>query len=64
LSEVFKIEDGDYARQNAFWTSRSLIEMAGDDPMLSRRIEDLRLGYDTLSATYQATKADNDIPLS
>jgi len=32
--------------------------------VLSRRIEDLRLGYDALSATYQATKADNDIPLS
>ena len=64
LSEVFKIEDGDYARQNAFWTSRDLVEMAGDDPVLSRRIEDLRLGYDALSATYQATKADNDIPLS
>ncbi len=64
LSEVFKIENGDYARENAFWVSRSLIEMAGDDPALARRIAGLRHSYDALSATYQASKADNDIPLS
>lgn len=64
LSEVFKIENGDYARRNAFWTSRSLAEMTGDDPALARRMEELRLRYDELSLTYQATKADNDIPLS
>ena len=64
LSEVFKIENGDYARENAFWTSRSVVKMAGGDPALARRIEDLRHRYDALSATYQAGKADNDISLS
>lgn len=64
LSEVFRIENGDYARRNAFWTSRSLSELAGEDPDLTRRMEELRRRYDRLSAAYQASKDASDIPLS
>lgn len=64
LSEVFRIENGDYARRNAFWTSRGLDELAGTDEALLGRIAGLRARYDALSAVYQANKADNDIPLS
>lgn len=64
LSEVFRIENGDYARQNAFWTSRGLDELAGADPTLLARIGALRARYDALSAVYQASKVDNDIPLN
>jgi tRNA(Arg) A34 adenosine deaminase TadA len=64
LSEVFRIENGDYARRNAFWTSRGLEELAGGDEALLARITGLRARYDALSAIYQASKVDNDIPLS
>ena len=69
LQEVFKIEDGNYARQNAFWECRDLIALSdevGGDAAGDRaaQIANIRAAYDELSATYQATKSDNDIPLS
>ncbi|MDG2286971.1 MAG: hypothetical protein P8N43_15820, partial [Alphaproteobacteria bacterium] len=64
LSEVFRIENGDYARQNAFWTSRGIEELVGDDEALLAKITELRARYDDLSAVYQDSKAENDIPLS
>ena len=69
LQEVFNIEDGNYARQNAFWTCQSLSalsdEVGGDDAAArAARIARIRTAYGEMSATYQATKSDNDIPLS
>lgn len=69
LQEVFKVEDGNYARENAFWTCRDLIALsrAQDDAQVVDRdaqIARIRAAYDDLSAVYQATKANNDIPLS
>ena len=64
LSEVFRIENGDYARQNAFWTSRGLDELVGADATLLGRMDSLRARYVGLSEVYQTTKAGNDIPLS
>lgn len=69
LQEVFKIKDGNYARENAFWTCQDLIALsrAQDDAKVTERetqIARIRATYDELSAAYQATKADNDIPLS
>lgn len=65
LSEVFRIENGDYARRNAFWQSRGIDELIpSEDSDLARRIENLRAIYDELSTAYQATKSDGDIPLS
>jgi len=69
LQEVFKIEDGNYARQNAFWTCQSLSalseEIGGVEAAArTAQIASIRTAYDEMSATYQATKSDNDIPLS
>jgi tRNA(Arg) A34 adenosine deaminase TadA len=64
LSEVFRIENGDYARQNAFWTSRGLDELVGSDTTLLGRMEALLARYVALSEIYQTTKSSNDIPLS
>lgn len=69
LREVFNIERGAYARKNAFWECQDLIEMSGavggdKTPERTAQIERIRAAYDELSATYQAGKADNDIPLS
>ena len=68
LQEVFRIEHGDYARENAFWTSRSIADLVARAPeaerrRLSARVEALSKIYAGLSATYQAQKGKADIPL-
>ncbi|NQU56636.1 MAG: nucleoside deaminase [Rhodospirillales bacterium] len=62
LKEVFKVEDGDYARKNSFWECHDLIELAA--PELTAQIQRIRSLYDDLSATYQGQKGGSSIPLS
>jgi len=54
LQEVFRVENGDYARTNAFWTCRDIIEMSGGitDAQEERtaQIGRIRAAYDALSA--------------
>ena len=65
LSEVFRVENGDYARENAFWRSRSVGDLiGGEGEDLRNRIGRVRALYDALSAVYQASKEGSDIPLS
>jgi tRNA(Arg) A34 adenosine deaminase TadA len=69
LQAVFKVEDGDYARKNAFWECQDLIALASeindtDKPAREAQVARIRAAYDELSKTYQASKTDNDIPLS
>ena len=64
LMEVFRIENGDYARENAFWRSRAIDDLiASDSEDLSGRISRLRTLYDELSSLYQRSKGESDIPL-
>lgn len=68
LKEVFTLEPGGYNRENAFWKSHALRDMAEALPEPERkaalkRIAAIAAKYDELSAIYQASKADNDIPL-
>jgi len=69
LKEVFTLDPGGYNSENAFWTGRSLRRMIAalpepDRSRLSERADVLARTYDRLSATYQAKKQDNDIPLN
>ena len=69
LREVFGIEAGEYRRENAFWNSRSIAELAAETPSQARfrltaRIEALAKTYADLSASYQTGKGGADIPLS
>lgn len=69
LQEVFKIEDGAYARRNAFWNAQDLIALSAeiggvDADARSEQIARIQDTYDALSQTYQASKTNNDIPLS
>lgn len=61
LQEVF---GGGYRRSNAFWTARSVGELAGDDEELAARIARLSRTYEELSAVYQAGKGGAGIPLA
>lgn len=69
LKEVFTLDVGGYNSENAFWTARSIARMInalpeGDRERLHARRMALAQRYDEMSATYQSTKADNDIPLN
>ena len=69
LKEVFGLEPGGYRRTNAFWTAYALADLvrSEDEPLRSQlwaQTERIRARYAALSARYQETKGDNDIPLS
>jgi len=69
LQEVFRVENGDYARTNGFWSCHDLIALSAgieddDRPARDAQVGRIRAAYDALSRTYQSTKAGNDIPLS
>ena len=69
LKEVFKLEPGGYARDNAFWHSFALPRLiAGFDrgtrESLVGRIDDITALYADLSAIYQDNKGKAGIPLA
>jgi tRNA(Arg) A34 adenosine deaminase TadA len=69
LSEVFRCENGSYARENSYWTAHDIVEEleARSEPergALRARVEELRRLYGELSAHYQSLKGESEIPLS
>ena len=69
LKEVFALDPGGYNAENAYWKSFALRRQAAALPeseraALQARIAAIEARYEDLSATYQASKADNDIPLN
>ncbi len=62
LKEVFKLEPGGYAHNNAFWSAHSIRKNADDSR--AGQIAALLRAYDSLSVDYQAGKGGNDIPLN
>ena len=69
LKEVFGLEPGGYKRQNAFWKSFAISEMADSEEEklraeLHERIDAIKARYDALSESYQQSKSDNGIPLN
>jgi tRNA(Arg) A34 adenosine deaminase TadA len=69
LKEVFTLDPGGYNAENAYWTSFSLHRLVrglpeADRSRLEARIDRISKRYDELSASYQAGKTENDIPLN
>ena len=69
LKEVFTLDPGGYNVENAFWKAHSLRRLIEDVPEAERqplrqRVAGIARRYDELSAAYQASKAENDIPFS
>ncbi|KQS72807.1 cytidine deaminase [Rhizobium sp. Leaf371] len=69
LKEVFRLEPGGYARQNAFWRSVAIADLIAtadeaDRPDLKARDARIRRRYQDLSDTYQSGKTGNAIPLA
>lgn len=68
LKEVFTLDPGGYNAENAFWKAHSLRRLIEGLPgeerqQLRQRVAEIARRYDELSAAYQASKAENDIPL-
>lgn len=69
LKEVFTLEPGGYNAKNAYWDSFSIRKLVGElaepsSSALKSRIVAIAAKYDQMSASYQVSKADNDIPLN
>ena len=69
LKEVFTLDPGGYNAENAYWKSFSLRRLARQLPAAERaaleaRIAEIASKYDAMSAAYQASKDENDIPLN
>ena len=69
LKEVFGVDDGDYRRSNEFWTCYSIRDLVESEPeplrtQLREQDQRIRDVYAGLSATYQDSKGDNDIPFN
>ena len=69
LKEVFTLDPGGYAAENAYWKSfsiRRLVRALPEDERsrLEARIDNISARYDELSGVYQDSKDENDIPLN
>ncbi len=70
LKEVFTLEPGGYNAENAYWKSYSIPRLVvaiadeGERTRLQARIRAIAAKYDAMSATYQDSKAGNEIPLA
>ncbi len=69
LKEVFKINDGEYNKENSYWKSQNinlLIERlppAKKEKILNQ-LDEIKKKYQTLSNQYQENKDGNSIPLN
>ena len=69
LKEVFKIENGEYSKENYYWKSHSLLESIQELPNLDKeklliKIREIKELYENLSKQYQLSKNSNNIPLN
>ena len=69
LREVFKCDHGQYARENEYWKSYSIMDMIkdadeGTAQKFLERVDSLKKTYDEMSEIYQQSKGTADIPLN
>ena len=68
LKEVFKIDKGEYSKNNTFWQSYSIIEeikelKTSENNKLLAKIKEINKLYEDISNNYQSAKNSNHIPL-
>ena len=68
LKEVFKIEQGEYSKNNSYWQSYSIIEnikelQNSENDKLLTKIKEINKLYEDLSKNYQSAKISSYIPL-
>jgi tRNA(Arg) A34 adenosine deaminase TadA len=69
LKEVFKINDGEYNKENSYWKSQNInlliekLPTPKKEKILSQ-LREIKKKYQTLSNQYQENKHENSIPLN
>ena len=68
LKEVFKIDKGEYSKNNTFWQSYSIIQeikklQNSENDKLLAKIKEINKLYEDISNNYQSAKNSNHIPL-
>ena len=68
LKEVFKIDKGEYSKNNTFWRSYSIIQeikklQNSENDKLLAKIKEINKLYEDISNNYQSAKNSNHIPL-
>ena len=68
LKEVFKIDNGEYNKENSYWKSQSINILVESLPLskkekILKQLDEIKKKYQTLSNEYQKNKSKNSIPL-
>ena len=68
LKEVFKVNNGEYNKENSYWKSHSIHMLIEKSSSLKKekfmnQLEEIKKSYIILSNKYQASKNENFIPL-
>ena len=69
LKEVFKINDGEYNKENSYWKSQNINLLIENLPTSKKenildQLEEIKKKYQILSNQYQENKDGNSIPLN
>ena len=69
LKEVFKINDGEYNKENSYWKSQNINLLIENLPTskkenILKQLDEIKKKYQTLSNQYQENKDGNSIPLN
>ena len=69
LKEVFKINDGQYNKENSYWKSQNINLLIENLPTskkenILKQLDEIKKKYQTLSNQYQENKDGNSIPLN
>ena len=69
LKEVFKINDGEYNKENSYWKSQNINLLIDNLPILEKEkvlniLDEIKKRYLILSSQYQKNKDGNSIPLN
>ena len=69
LKEVFKINDGEYNKENSYWKNQNINLLIENLPLLEKEkflkpLSEIKKKYQTLSNQYQENKDGNSIPLN
>jgi len=69
LKEVFKINDGEYNKENSYWKSQNINLLIENLPSskkenILKQLDEIKKKYQNLSNQYQENKDGNSIPLN
>ena len=69
LKEVFKINDGEYNKENSYWKSQNINLLidnlhASKKEKILNQLDEIKKKYQFLSSQYQENKDGNSIPLN